>query len=134
VRRLALAAVLPGLALGAAGCGAASTSSGSFEGARGDVAQVVTDLSSAGRRKDADKICTDLLSRSLQQRMRAGTSDCVSEVDKAADDADDFELSVRSVAVTGDRAQAQVRQGADGPVTRFTFVRENGSWRISGLG
>jgi hypothetical protein len=134
MRRLALAAVLPVLAAGAAGCGAAPASSGGFEGARGDVAQVVTDLSSAARRKDTQKICTQILSRSLQQRVRAGTSDCQAEVKKAADDADDFDLTVRSVSITGDRAQAQVRQGADGPVTSFAFVREGGDWRISGLG
>jgi len=134
VTRLALAALLSALALGAVGCGAAPSSSGSFEGARGDVAQVVTDLASAGRRKDAEKICADLLSRSLQQRARAGASTCADELKKAADDADDFDLTVRSVAITGDRATAQVRQGEKGSVTRFAFVRENGGWRISALG
>jgi hypothetical protein len=134
MRRLALAAVLPALALVAAGCGAAQSASGGFQGTRGDVAQVVSDLSTAARRKDAQKICTQILARDLQQRVSAGTSDCQSEIKKATDDADDFDLQVRSVTVTGNQATAQVRTGADGPVTRFSFVHENGDWRISGLG
>jgi hypothetical protein len=134
VRRLALAALLPAAALAASGCASAPTSDAKFEGQQGDVAQVVTDLSAAAQRKDAQKICTDLLTRQLQQRARAQASDCQAEIRKATDDADEFAFTVQSVQVTGSRAQATVRQGDDGPVTRMSFTRENGSWRIAGLG
>jgi hypothetical protein len=123
-------------ALALAGCGAAqSTSSSSkFQGAQGQVAKVVSDLADAGRRKNAAKICNDLLSRSLVAQIRSAGSDCEQEMKKAIDDADDFDLEVQTVRVTGNRAQAQVRQGKKGPLASFSFVKENGGWRATSLG
>jgi hypothetical protein len=134
MRRLVLAAVLPAVALAAGGCASAPTQDANFEGAQRDVARVVTDLSAAAQRKDAQEICTELLSRSLQARARARASDCQAEVKKAADDADEFAFTVRSVQVTGNRATAQVTQPENPGTTRLSFVREGGTWRISSLG
>jgi hypothetical protein len=133
-RRLAITAAVAVL-LGASGCTAngSSSSSATFTGTKGDVAKVVSDLSQAGRRKQADRICTQILARTLvQQLSQAGTS-CAQEMKKAIDDADDFDLTVRSVTVTGSRATAVVRRGKDGPTATFRFVREAGRWKISEL-
>lgn len=123
-------------ALALAGCGAARTSSSSskFQGEQGQVAKVVDDLASAGRRKDAAKICSDLLAPSLVAQIRSAGSDCEQEMKKAIDDADDFDLQVQTVRVTGNRAQARVRQGKDGPLATFAFVKQNGGWRATSLG
>jgi hypothetical protein len=38
------------------------------------------------------------------------------------------------VKINGDNATAQVRQGEDGQVATFTFVKEGGAWKASALG
>ena len=133
-RRLAITAALAAL-LGATGCTAnGTTSSSKFTGTEGDVAKVVSDLSQAGRRKDTDRICTQILSRTLvQQLSQAGTS-CAQEMKKAIDDADDFDLTVQRVTVTGGRASAVVRRGKDGPTATFRFVREGRAWKATDFG
>jgi hypothetical protein len=122
------------LALG--GCGAATTSSSSskFSGEQAQVAKVVDQLSSAGRSKDAAKICNDLLAPALVAQISSAGADCESEMKKAIEDADDYDLEVQSVKITGNKAQAQVRQGKHGQVATFSFDRENGGWRATSLG
>lgn len=123
-------------ALAAAGCTSSSGSSSSakFTGAQGDVAKVVADLSQAGQRKDAQKICTQILARTLVDELsKAGTS-CGQEMDKAIADADDFDLNVQKVTVTGTNATAVVRRGTKGPTATFRFVREGGKWKATDFG
>jgi hypothetical protein len=126
-----VAALAPSLM---SGCAAATTSSGKFQGDQKAVAKVVDDLAQAGRRKDPQKICTELLAASLVARLKAGGTDCVGEMTKAIDDTDDFDLDVRSVDVRGTQASAVVRQGSKGPTATFTFAKEGGGWRATGLG
>jgi hypothetical protein len=135
VPRIATAS-LAVLALAAAGCTSTSGSSSSakFSGAQADVAQVVADLSQDGQRKDAQKICTQILARTLvDQLSRAGTS-CGQEMDKAISDADDFDLSVQKVTISGTTATALVRRGKSGPTATFRFVREAGKWKATDFG
>ncbi len=135
VPRIASASLLAAV-LALAGCTASggSGSSSKFTGAQGDVAKVVADLQQAGERKDAGKICTEILSRRLVDQLgQAGTS-CGQEMDKAIKDADDFNLTVQRVTVTGTNATALVRRGTDGPTSTFRFVREGGRWKATDLG
>jgi hypothetical protein len=135
VARFVVAVLLASGALALGGCGTASTSTNAkFKGEQGAVAKVVDDLATAGRRKDAAKICSSILSRSLVQQLKSAGGDCEAEMKKAIDDADDFDLEVRSVNVDGNQAQAQVRQGKKGPLAIFSFVKEDGSWRATSLG
>jgi hypothetical protein len=136
VHRSAYLSLLAALALAVAGCGAAGTSSSSskFPGEQGNVAKVVDDLASDGRRKDADKICSDLLAPSLVARIRSVSGDCAAEMKKAIEDAGDFDLQVLSVRVTGNRAQARVRQGKEGPQATYSFVKQGADWRATSLG
>jgi hypothetical protein len=119
------------------GCGAASSSSSSsskFTGAQGQVAKVVSDLADAGKRKDAAKICSTILSSDLVAQIKSAGGDCQQEMKKVIDDADDYDLEVQTVRVDGNQAQARVRQGKDGPLATFSFVKENGGWRATSLG
>jgi hypothetical protein len=133
LRRVAIAAVL---ALGVAGCSTTATSSSSpkFTGAQAQVAQVVSDLQTAGQRKDAQKICTQILSQALVRQLSAAGTSCQAEMKKAIDDADDYNLSVQRVTVTGSQATAVVRRGDKGPTATFRFVRENGGWKATSFG
>jgi hypothetical protein len=129
--------LLPVLAavLGLSGCGTAQRSSSpKFTGAQKDVADVVGQLATAGRRKDAATICNDILSKQLLAELKTAGGDCETEMKAAIKDADDYDLQVRSVKVDGVNATAQVRQGKDGPVATFTFVKEGNDWRASALG
>jgi hypothetical protein len=136
VHRSAYLGLLAALALALGGCGAAATTSSSskFPGEQGQVAKVVDNLASDGRGKNPDKICSDLLAPSLVARIRSVGGDCVAEMKKAIEDADDFNLEVLSVRVTGNRAQARVRQGKDGPQATYSFVKQGASWRATSLG
>jgi hypothetical protein len=136
VSRSAPVVLLATAALALGGCGAASTSSSAskFKGEQGAVAKVVDQLSSAGRSKDAGKICNDILSPSLVAQIKADGADCQAEMKKTIEDADDYDLEVLSVNVTGNQAQARVRQGKKGQVATFSFEKRSGGWRATSLG
>jgi hypothetical protein len=131
--RVALLAAVLALVLSA--CGAATNNESSkFKGAQQDVVKVVDDLAQAGSRGDADRICTDILAKQLVDELKSAGGDCVTEMDRAIRDATDYDLQVTSVKINGSNATAQVRQGDDGKVATFTFVKESGGWRASALG
>jgi hypothetical protein len=131
-------AVTPLVALALAGCGQSSSSSSSsdFSGEEAKVAKVIDDLSSDGKdRKPAD-ICDELLAASLKQRITSAGGKCATEMRKAIEDADGFDLTVKDVNVTGKSATAQVRSTDDGKtLTRtFSLKAEGGKWRIEKFG
>jgi hypothetical protein len=115
-----------------AGCGAGQASSEErFEGAKREVAAQVEELQAAGNADEPEKICAEILSRTLVTDLEAAGTSCTEEMDKAIQDADDFELDVRNVTIQGNEATVQVRRGEDGPTETFEFVRENGQWRAT---
>jgi PBP1b-binding outer membrane lipoprotein LpoB len=127
-----LPVLLAALALG--GCAQAQTSSTSkFKGAEAEVAQKVDDLAKAGRTGKPDNICSDILAKSLVDQLKAGGTDCATEMQKAIEDADDFDLQVLDVKVTGNTATARVRRGDKGPTETMEFTRESNQWRATSL-
>ncbi len=132
MRRASL--VLALLVLPLAGCTAAQTSKSKFKGEAGKVAAVVEDLAQAGRTGNAKKICSDILARQLVAELKSAGGDCESEMKAAIQDASDYDLKVDSVKVTGGSATAKVRQGTQGKVATFSFIKEKGDWRASALG
>jgi hypothetical protein len=128
--RRSLAALPFVLAALASGCSGSASSTSDFH------AEVVEKLQSAGETGDAKEICEQLLAKSLADQIRAAGSSCEQELEKAIDDADDFDLDVESVTIEGDRATARVKgrdRGADRVVT-FEFERDGSSWRATSLG
>jgi hypothetical protein len=133
MRRLVATAAL--LALFASACGATESSDQpDFKGPEQQIVDVVDELAQAGRRHDAEKICRDILAKRLVDELKAAGGDCLTEMDRAISDASDYDLQVRSVKVTGNTATAQVRQGDDGKVATFSFVKEGNAWKASALG
>jgi hypothetical protein len=124
---------LAGLAL--TGCTQQETSAGDFKGAERDVANVVDDLASAARSGDGDEICTRIVSSEFAQQLAADDT-CKNEVERAVSDANDFDLEVRDVTVTGTTATAQVRQGegSDAKTATFEFERGRDGWRATSFG
>ncbi|MGI8780966.1 MAG: Rv0361 family membrane protein [Solirubrobacteraceae bacterium] len=124
------------LAALAAGCAGNPSSTSEFEGEEQNVADTVEKLQTAGETGDAKTICDDLLASALREQVQAAGSTCEQELDKAIKDADDFDLEVQDVAITGDTATARVEgrdRGAE-RVRTFEFVREGTDWRATAVG
>ena len=124
------------LAALASGCGANPSSAGDFEGEEKNVAEVVEKLQSAGETGDAGEICGELLAKRLSDQIQETGSTCDQELEKALGDADDFDLEVEAVTVSGTSATAKVkgRIGDRDGVRDLRLVREGADWRLSDLG
>ena len=124
------------LLVAVAGCGTQSSKSSADKFSNPDekaVAQKIEDLESAGKRGKADDICSDILAKSLVQQLDSAGTTCGSEIKKALDDANEFNLTVEKVTVNGTTATAQVKQGDKGPTETMRFTKENGQWRATAL-
>ena len=124
------------LAVAVAGCGGQAQTSSADNFSDPDqkaVAEKIEDLEAAGRRGQADDICTDILAKTLVSQLDAAGTDCATEMQKAIDDANDFDLEVTKVTIDGNEATAEVRQGDDGPTETMTFTKENNDWRATAL-
>ena len=131
MHRLGILALVLTLVL--VGCGAQTDSATEFDGAQQDVARAVEDLEEAAQEDEPRRICEGLLARQVFDTITA-QGDCTKIVDKALDEADTFALTVEEVRVTGDTAQAKVETGLEEEkVEVVELVREDGSWKISGL-
>jgi hypothetical protein len=131
-RPLALLLAAAGLAVG---CGPTSSNSASdFTGVKKDVATTVDDLSSAARKSDEGEICTNLLASSLIQQIQSGGQTCKLAVSHALDDADTFDMTVKSVTVTGSNATAVVDSKHKDTNDTFKLVKEGDRWKLASLG
>ena len=125
------------LAAAIAGCGQAASSAGDFKGDKKDVADTIEQLQTSAQSRKPEDICSEVLSRSLVEKLKSAGNDCVDEMEKITGDADDFELDVTAVTISGATATARVkaRKGAkDDAVTTFTLAREDEQWRLTDLG
>jgi hypothetical protein len=128
-----LLALLASLVLAA--CGATDGGTGDFEGTEADVAQVVEDLQTAAQEDEPDRVCRNLLATTLVRQLGGAGVDCRRAVTLALDDADGFDLEVRDVSVSGERATARVASGAGESAEQGTLrlVREGDNWRIADI-
>jgi hypothetical protein len=130
------AALLALLVLALAGCGSQGQTSSVDNFKNPDeraVAQKVEDLQDAGKRDKPDDICSDILAKALVTQLDAAGTDCATEMKKAIEDANDFDLEVRKVTINGSTATAEVKRGKDGPTEKMEFAREGGDWRATSL-
>ena len=120
-----------------AGCGQAQSSAGDFKGAEKDVADTIEQLQTAAQNRKPEDVCSEVLARGLVEKLKTSDNDCVDEVEKITGDADDFELDVTKVTITGTTATATVkglRGGREGAVTTFALEREDKKWRLTDFG
>jgi hypothetical protein len=125
------------LAAAIAGCGQAPSSAGSFKGNEKAVADTIESLQTAAQNRKPADICSDVLARALVDKLKTAGHDCVDEMDKITSDADDYELDVTAVTITGATATARVKArsgGRKGAVTTFALAREDGQWRLTNFG
>jgi Putative lumazine-binding len=132
-RTLALLLAAAGLATGCGGSG--GNSAADFSGVKQDVATTVDDLESAAKKSDEAKICTDLLTPALIAQLRAADkSSCNTAIHDAIKDADTFDMTVKTVNVTGDNATAVVDSKHGSSNDTFTLEKVGGRWKISSFG
>ena len=135
--RLAAAVLAALVAVVLAGCAQTSTPGKSFQGAEKAVADQVAALKTAGERRKPADVCDKIVTSQLKSRIAAPGSDCASEMKKAIEDADGFDLSVTDVTITGNTATARVKSttGDGKDVFRtFKFAKQGADWRISDFG
>ena len=130
-RTLALAVALT---LGLSACGAATSRACERPGAGAEREGRRRARHRRARAATPRRICTEILAKQLVAELKTAGGDCETEMDRAIKDATDYDLQVVSVKVNGANATAQVRQGDDGPVATFTFVKEGDAWKASALG
>lgn len=138
IRRVALTLAAAAPALVAGGCGTNEPDSSSkFRGEEKLVANAIEDLQSAGSKRDGDRICRELLAKPVVAAIRqAGSKSCAARIEKSLDDADTFELTVRSVKVEGGTARAVVASDAGDEKDRvdtIRLVKEGRRWKIASL-
>jgi hypothetical protein len=130
--RLAIALIALLLAVAVAGCTQSSSSSGDFQGTDRAVADAIDDFSSAASRKNEAKICDELLTKELAQSLKSSGTDCATEISDALTDADDYDLTVKDVTVSGPTATAVVENNDKTATFRLQKVGQD--WRIASLG
>jgi hypothetical protein len=117
-----------------AGCAQQETSTSNFKGAEKEVATTIEDLQSDAQGRKPGAICSDVLSRELADKLKSAGNDCTAEMEKIAGDADDYQLEVTDVSISGTTATATVKArkgGKKNAETTFSLVREDGDWRLS---
>jgi hypothetical protein len=125
------------LAAAIAGCAQAPSSAGSFKGTKKDVADAIEKLQTAATNRKPQDVCSEVLARALVDKLKTSGNACVDEMDKIISDADDFQLDVTAVTISGTTATARVkarRGGRDNAVTTFSLAREDGQWRLTNFG
>ncbi len=122
------------VALGVSACGEAS-STGSYKGESKNVAQTITNLQSDATSANASKVCSRDLAASVLKRLEASGSACKKVLEGQLREIDTYSLTVESISVKGSAATAKVKSTWSGKehVHEVSFVKEGGSWKISGL-
>jgi ABC-type oligopeptide transport system substrate-binding subunit len=122
------------VALGVAACGETS-STGSYKGDSQHVANTISNLQSDATASNASKICSRDLAQNIVKRLQESGGSCKQALESQLREIDTYSLAVESISVKGDTATAKVKSTWSGTqrVHTLSFVKESGSWKISGL-
>jgi hypothetical protein len=133
--RLLSAVCLPVLALGLAACGT-TTSTSNFKGEQHAVAQAIANLQTHATALEQDKVCHEDFASSVVARLNRAPGGCKKALESQLKQIDSFEVTVESVHINGTDASARVKSIHEGKnrIETLTLVKEDGKWRISGVG
>jgi hypothetical protein len=133
-RAVGALALAPVLAIGLAACGT-TVSTGSYKGESKAVVQRISDFQTDVTGGEESKLCDRDLASVVQTRLRAAGGDCVQALKKQLGAIQNFELTVKSIAVHGTGATARVTSTWSGKQRTSTmrFVKEGGAWKITAL-
>jgi hypothetical protein len=133
-RVVALAPVAALLAVGLGACGSAVSTS-NYKGESKAVVQRISDFQTDVTGGEEQKLCSRDLASSVQTRLRTAGANCVQALKKQLGAIQNFELTVKSIAVHGPRATARVSSTWSGKqhTSTMRFVKEGGAWKIAAL-
>lgn len=141
-RRAVATLLVVGAGLGAAGCGAASTSSTSvddFPAAQRPVVSAVNDFADDASKRDYDAMCRDDLTTQLVDELTAArqTTACPDQLKRSLQEVGSFDLSVQKggVQMSGDTARVRVTSdlGDQDRTDVITLQRQSGDWRVAAV-
>jgi Putative lumazine-binding len=138
-RRSSVAALLPPVLLLAAlsGCGTVPTkSSTTFTGASAAVASTINSFHSAAQSRDTSKLCNQILAPALAAKLKDSGGGCTHVIDNQLKTVENYDLTIESITVNGNSAQARVKSISAGKSHFDTLLltKVGNSWRLSGLG
>lgn len=133
----ARSAILPAfLALALGGCSLTQpkTTTPKASGGAKAIGTVISNLSSDASGNDPSEICKDVLASSLVAHLNA-IGGCSTIIGKQLDTAQDFTLTPTKYGVSGNTATAIVKSIDNGKnhLYTVTFVKQDDTWKISGL-
>jgi hypothetical protein len=137
-RRSPVAALLPAALLLAvlSGCGTVPTKSAtSFTGESAAVANAINSFQSAAQSRDKSKLCNQILAPSLAAKLKDSGGGCTHVIGNQLNTVENYDLTIESITVSGNSAQARVKSISNGKTHFDTLLltKVGNSWRISGL-
>jgi hypothetical protein len=138
-RRSPVAAILPvALVLAAlSGCGTVPTkSSTTFTGESALVANAINSFQSAAQSRDTSKLCKQVFAPALAAKLKDSGGGCTHVVGHQLNAVENYDLTIESITVNGNSAQARVKSISNGKSHFDTLLltKVGNSWRLSGLG
>jgi Putative lumazine-binding len=122
------------LTIGLGACGTA-ISTGSYKGESKAVVQRISDFQTDVTASEEKKLCQKDLAHVVQARLQRADSTCVQALKQQLGAIQNFELTVKSVAVHGASATARVSSTWSGKQRTSTMrlVKEGGAWKVAAL-
>jgi hypothetical protein len=132
-QQLAAGLCLLALPLGATACGETVLTS-SFKGESHRVAEAVSSLETDATDLNQQKVCDSDLAAALITRL-GGSSSCQTSLKKQLREIDALSMTIKSVALNGNRASARVQSTYSGKnrTTTLLLVKEGSHWKVSGV-
>jgi UDP-N-acetylglucosamine:LPS N-acetylglucosamine transferase len=121
------------LPFGVAACGE-TVSTNSFKGESHKVAETVSNLENDATALDQQKVCDNDLAATLTMRL-GGSSGCQASLKKQLREIDALTMTIKSIAVSGNKASARVQSAYSGKnrTTTLLLVKEGSHWKVSGV-
>jgi hypothetical protein len=130
------AALLCALAVGAAGCGSAPRdSTQEFKGEEQKVAAAVEQIEAAARDDKPATVCDKLFTDARLAALKEQGTSCKTGVKEAFKDAENFDLTVEDVTISGDAATAKIASGTGSGEKTDTLElkRDGAAWKVDSL-
>lgn len=132
-RRLITGFCVLALPFGVVACGETASTS-SFKGESHKVAETVSNLESDATALSEQKVCDNDLAATLTTRL-GGSSGCQANLKKQLREIDALSMTIKSIAVNGNRATARVQSVYSGKnrIATLLLVKEGSHWKVSGV-
>ncbi len=132
-RQLATGLCAVALPIAMVACGE-TASTNSFKGESHKVAETVSNLQNDATDLSEQKVCDNDLAATLTTRL-GGSSGCQANLKKQLREIDALNMTIKSIAVNGDKAVARVQSTYSGKKRTSTLllVKEGSHWKVSGV-